>query len=289
MKTNKIKIFTLSLITSITTLTKASDCNPNAIIYRSGTSNGISFGGNEGGFNGSNQSSINMPVETKQGWGCYKKQSGISVEIEKNDSGVLQEIIISPMQASFENLPNARVSQYLYYDENPEMLYKSRYTISAFICVEDKLVSIENRRFTLIDLLTQSQKNQVHISTSFATGEAAKNLGAKAASSTEHTLFYALALQKGFKPSAKCTNCEDIRVPSLFHDSQTKTLGDIAVSLSDYYSTLDQKLPFNPCDSEFEKLLLDYRVENYKQNESLQSLVVKKKWFSDKLILKPKK
>lgn len=281
----KLSLVTLTLF--IPAAIWASDCNPNAIIYTSGTSIGISLGGNKGSFNGSEQSSVNLPIETKNGFGCYKKESGITVEVEKNKKGLIQEITLSPLKAKFENLPNARAVQYLYYDENQELTYKSRYTLSAFICVEDKLVSIENRRFTLIDLLTESQKNNVTISTSFATGEAAKNLGAAKVTSTEHTLFYALALQKGFKPKANCSSCEDIRVPAIFRDSQTRTLGEIAVSLSDYYSSLDQNLPFNPCDAEFEKLLQDYRIENFQQNESLKSLKVKKKWFSDKLVLTP--
>lgn len=287
MNTLKIHKSSLIILTLIGPSAFASDCNPNAIIYSSGTSIGISIGGSGGSFGSAEKSSINMPIETKNGFGCYKKQSGLSVEVEKNEKGLIQEITISPLKAKFENLSNARAVQYLYYDENKELAYKSRYTLSAFICVEDKLVSVENRRFTLIDLLTESKNNQFSVSTTFATGEAAKNLGANKAPSTEHTLFYALALQKGFKPKSGCTSCDEIRVPSLFHDSQTKTLGEIAVSLSDYYSSLDQNLPFNPCDAEFEKSLQEYRIENFQQNESLKSLKVKKKWFSDKIVLTP--
>lgn len=287
MKTPKIEKFALVLLTLFSSRAFAGDCNPNAIIYSSGTSIGISIGGSGSSFGGREKSTINMPIETKNGLGCYKKQSGLAVEVEKNEKGLIQEITISPLKAKFENLSNARAVQYLYYDENQELAYKSRYTLSAFICVEDKLVSVENRRFTLIDLLTESKNNHISISTSFATGEAAKNLGANKTPSTEHTLFYALALQKGFKPNSRCTSCEEIKVPSLFHDSQTKTLGEIAVSLSDYYSSMDQNLPFNPCDAEFEKSLQDYRIENFQQNESLKSLKVKKKWFSDKLVLTP--
>lgn len=264
----------------------AGDCNPDAIIYRSSSGFGISIGGGKSGLSSSSKRTVNLPVKTSEGWGCYKKHSSFQVEVEKNNKGLIEKFTVSPLDVSFENVPEARAVQYVYFENNQEFQFKNRFTLSSFICSGEKLLSIENKQFTLLDLMIKDVNPEVSTSTIFATGAAAKNLESSQAS-TEHNVFYALALKHGFVPDSSCRDCEKIDVPAVLASSQAKSLADISATLTDLYSTIPNNISINPCQKNFEDALLPYRIENFENNESLKSLNVKKKSFSKKLVFTP--
>lgn len=264
----------------------AGDCNPDAIIYRSSSGFGISIGGGGSSFSGGGKRSVNLPIKTANGWGCYKKHSSFYVEVEKNDKGLVQKFTVSPMEVSFENVPDARAIQYVYFDDNQEFQFKNRFTLSSFICSGEKLLSIENKQFTLLDLMIKDVNPEVSTSSVFATGAAAKNLESSHVS-TEHNVFYALALKHGFVPDKSCRDCEKVDVPSVLATSQAKSLADISATLTDIYTTMPNDLAINPCQKNFEESLKAYRLENFELNDSLKPLKVKKKTFSKKLVFTP--
>lgn len=264
----------------------AGDCNPNAVIYRSSSGFGISLGGGKSSFSGGDKKSINLPVKTSNGWGCYKKHSAFNVEVEKDKNGLVQKFTVSPMEVSFDNVPDARAVQYVHFENNHEFQFKNRFTLSSFICSGEKLLSIENKQFTLLDLMIKDVNPDVSTSSFFATGAAAKNLETSHVS-TEHNIFYGLALKHGFVPDNSCRNCETVDMPSVLAASQAKSLADISVTLTDLYTTMPDSLAINPCQKNFEEALAPYRIENFEHNDSLKPLKVKKKTFSKKLVFTP--
>lgn len=286
MKPNLMTLF-CGLLTSFWAFSAfAAECNPDAVIYRSSSGFGINLGSGGASFKGSQKRTVNLPIKSSAGWGCYKKHSSFFVEVEKNEKGLVQEFTVSPMEVSFENVPDARAVQYVYFDENQEFQYKNRFTLTSFICSGEKLISIENKQFTLLDLMLRDVNPEVSRSSVFATGSAAKNLESSN-TSNEHNLFYALAIKHGFIPDSSCRDCEKVDVPSVLASSQAKSIADISATLTDLYTTMPNQLAINPCQKSFEDTLNSYRIENYDLNDSLKALKVKKKMFSNKLVFKP--
>lgn len=280
------KLFFLSNLFFTISLS-ANDCNPSAVIYHRSSGFGISTNGVKGNLSGSGERSVNLPIKTENGWGCYKKESSFHVEVVKDEKSIVQNFTVSPLKVNFENVPNARAVQYVHFENNRERAYTNKFTLSAFICSGDKLLSVENKQFTLLDLMIKNVNPEVSTSSFFATGTAAKNLNNSNAVTSEHNLFYLLALSHGFVPVDNCRDCEAVEVPAVLSSSQSRSLADISAKMSDFYNTVGDKLNINPCDEKFESLMKSYRLENFEVNNSLKTLKVKKKFLSDKIIFIP--
>lgn len=260
-------------------------CNTGAIEYVNETGFGISFGGGSSS-SFEQQQSINIPMTINGEAACYRKKTSLKFNSEENKKGNFRNILITPMDIEFENVPEAHVKQYIYVETDPTNKALTKFHSMRFICSGNIPLSVEAVSDKYLKILSDEQAS-VQVATVFATGIAAQNLnqGKKAKSNNQETFdffakLYKNKTQRAIEEAPKC----EYNIPSVFSETTISALTDVHREIASNYTTMETKV-VNGCTKDFSEAMANYQLENFKDNESLKDFKVKKKAFSKKILM----
>lgn len=264
-------------------------CDTDSVQYINQSGFSISFGGGSSSNVGQKQT-INVPMTIDGRPACYRKTSKFEIKNEDKDKKSSMQISVTPIKVEFENVPNSHVKQYLFIEKNPENPFYTKFHTMSFICSGDVPLSVEAASDSYLDVVVKSNQPEVKVTHFFATGAAAENLNAakKGISNNQVTFdFYSkLYKDKTQRELADAPKCE-YNIPSIITETSIEALTDVHRKIAMNYTTLGAKV-VNGCTKDFSESMKDYLIENYKQNETLSSFKVKKK-FSGALVISAKK
>jgi hypothetical protein len=160
----------------------------------------------------------------------------------------------------------------------------------SFICSGDVPLSVEAVSDRYLDVMVKSNQAEVNVTHVFATGAAAENLnaGKKGISNNQETFdFYSKLYEKKAEHSLEDAPKCDYNIPSIISETSIQVLSKVHREIASSYTTMGAKV-VNGCTKDFSEIMKDYLFENYKQNETLSSFKLKKK-FSGGLVISAKK
>lgn len=266
-----------------------SKCDTGSVQYINQSGFGISFGSGSSSHVGQKQT-VNVPMMIDGQAACYRKTSKFEIKNEEKEKESSMQISVSPLKVEFENVPDPHVKQYLFIEKNPENPFYTKFHTMSFICSGDVPLSVEAASDSYLDVMVKSQQPEVKVTHFFATGQAAENLNMakKGMSNNQPTFdFYTkLYQQKTQRELADAPKCE-YNIPSIMTETTIEALADVHRRIAMNYTTLGAKV-VNGCTKDFSESMKNYLIENYKENETLSSFKVKKK-FSGALIISAKK
>lgn len=264
-----------------------SKCNTGHIGVYHESGFGISFGGGSSSAGFYDKDTTNVPLSINNQPACFKKTSKYSMKGEiKKDHQTENKIIISPLKVEFENVPSAHVRQYLFIEKNINPLLRKVHQLN-FICAGGIPLSIEGGSDFVISILGKTDTPSVNVTHVFAMGTAAENLKPYHSPSTRDSFefFKKLYQNKTLKEISSGEDCcHDIKVPSILSDTSIHSLAGVERKLASSFTTMGAEVP-NGCSEDFIKSMEPYLLENFEKNESLEGIKIKKKWFSEDLIL----
>lgn len=278
----KKKLIIIGLCFSSSNLNAA--CNTGAIEYKHETGFGISLGSGGAKTKYNDSTSINVPLTLNGEQACFRKKNKLSLKAVNSKESDTGKIIISPMVAEFENIPNPMVRQYLFVEKNKEKTQTKFHTMS-FVCAGELPLSVEAASDSYSKIYVDSNKTEVNVTTVFATGIAAENISnSRRALSSQGTFdFFAKIYKLKTSKELDSTVCCTQKIPSIISDSSINSLAGIERTIASSFTTLGAKVP-NGCSSEFAESMTPYLIENYEMNDSLKDYKVSKKWFSSDLV-----
>lgn len=256
-------------------------CNTGAIIMKRESGFGISLSGGGISSSSSNEESINVPFSLNNEPACFVKKSKFEVKTESSKDAASEKITISPLKVEFENVPDAKVRQYIFAEKGKDKLSTKFYSMS-FVCAGELPLSIEGYADSYLDLKIKSTTVEMNTSMTFATGAAADNLKRNKVNTNSNEAFKFFT-QK-FQMNTKDFNCCEAKLPSIFSESSVSAISGIERTVVNSFYTIGNEIP-NGCSQNYAEKMQNYLVENYEKNDSLNSFKVSKKWFKDDIVL----
>ncbi len=164
-----------SLISALfISLSVQASCQNDQIGYVRESGFSLSIGGKGSQSSYNEKKTVNMPVFIQGRPACYKQKGEMALEFKSNKKNESVKLEISPLQVEFENVPDARVLQYL--DVEGRSASELKIHLLTFICSGEIPLGQESYSDTLNGI--RFTRNSVNVSTQsvFATGAAARNL-----------------------------------------------------------------------------------------------------------------
>lgn len=217
---------------------------------------------------------------------CYRKLSKLSIETEEKTDKNKMEIVLTPLKAEFENVPDAHVKQYLFIEKHPTIPQLTKFHTMSFVCSGSIPLSVEASSDLYLEVLQKSEQ-RVSVQQVFATGQAAEILRRKSSSTNQETFNFFSKIYEGRaqRQLEAAPNCE-YNIPSILSESSVQILSNVHREIASSYTTLGVQVA-NGCTKDFSEQMKEYLVENYKSNESLKEFKVKKK-FNNTLVISSK-
>lgn len=249
---------------------------------------GISFGGGGNKASFQDKNTVNVPITINGQQACFKKATTFTMKSEKKKEKPEESIItLNPMKTEFENIPAPHQKQYIFVEKNDNKLL-TKFHVMNFVCSGETPLSIEATSDSVIKIEVASNKTDVVVNTSFATGAAAENLnrGRKGVTYSQETFdfftkIYKEKTQRELSREKPC--CTEYNAPSILTDTSIRAFTGVERAIASSFTTMNSDVP-NGCSNDFAETMKNYQFENYESNESLKDYKVKKKWFSDSLI-----
>lgn len=247
---------------------------------------GISFGGFE---NSSSDSSFtyNVPLGINGRDACFHKKGSLEVNIEEDKKRMKGEITIKPAKVEFENVPEGVVKEYFFAHKEENVLETKFYTMS-FVCSGEIPLSIEASSDSYLDLKQRGslKKGTVSVSSTFATGAAARTLRVKEEDPSARKALDFFAKKYNFENEKPAdTVCCEYEIPSILSSTSINSMTGVARTITSKFTTMGDNVP-NGCASDFSKKMEKYLIQNYKKNDSLTGFEVSKKRFKGEIVLK---
>lgn len=283
----KTLIFFSLLLVCSTAWTK---CNTNTVSVINHSGFGISFGNGVDSSSYNNKNTTNIPLSINNEPACFKKITQYSMKGEiKNGEAADNKITITPMKVEFENVPSAHFRQYFFIEKNANSILRKVHQLN-FICTGEIPLSIEGGSDFVLNILKKTENASVNVTHIFATGTAAENINHKKnypnSAVRESYNFFKILYQNKTSKDAPDTRdcCSNIKIPSILSDTSIHSLTALERKLASNYTTMGTEVP-NGCSNDFIKTMEPYLLENFEKNESLEGIKIKKKWFSEDLVL----
>lgn len=251
-------------------------CDQSALVIRRGTSIGFSTG-SRGNSNFNQNLTVNIPMQFNGRSACYHQQSSLGVTTKRVRRGHSVEYEITPMRASFENVPDAHHQQYLFMEYGSDGKASKVYMMS-FLCSGETPLGSETFS-DFLSLIPDGSRSSVQVSTVFATGAAARNLQqdrpddrARPVYEKFHSLYRNL---QGEESSSDCAACRDrVFIPSVIATTSINSYSDIDRNLyASFYSRTQSSL--NGCAADFRERMQAYRIENLLRTNPLPGIQIR--------------
>jgi hypothetical protein len=255
--------------------------NAIAVVHESGF--GISFGGSGGKSNFSDSSIVNVPLSLNGEQACFKKKNSFVIKTEESQESNLGNLVIIPMEAEFENIPNPSIKQYLFADKSSDKV-QTKFYMMSFVCSGEIPLSIDASSDSYLEVSVKSAEAKVSVSTFIATGLDADNLKGKIENPKSREAFNFFA-DKYKIDSSQTTDmvCCNQKIPSIITSTSIDSLTGIERAIATSFTTMGSKIP-NGCSNDFTKKMENFLIENYEKNESLTPFKISKKWFKKDLV-----
>ncbi len=263
-------------------------CNTENIVIMRESGFGISFGGGSSKASYQDKNTVNVPVTINGQQACFKKVTSFNMKNEKKkEKPEENSIIVTPMKTEFENIPAPHQKQYIFAEKSDNKLL-TKFHVMNFVCAGETPLSIEATSDSVLKIMTTSDKVEMTVSTTFATGATAENLnrGRRGVTYSQETFDFFTKMYKE-KTVQEMGNdkpcCTEYNVPSILTDTSIRAFSGVERAIASSFTTMNSDVP-NGCSNAFAETMKNYQLENYEANESLKDYKVKKKWFSDSLI-----
>lgn len=270
-----MKKFNLLLLSSFFATAALADCNPThlGVVRERGFS--LSFGGGSSS-SFETKSTTNIPLVIDGKRACYHQTNKLEIRTERKKDKEYVEFEITPMEADFENVPDPSVVHYLNVDQN-------RVQMMSFLCSGETPIGAEGFSDSLLKLSVSGPSASVKVSSTFATGIAARNLYENErdmANDRVYDSFLELYRDRA-KESMSEEETLDIFIPSVITRTTIESRSSLKRSL---YSSFFSRTGFtvNGCSKAFREVMDEFRLEKIAKNKSMNGIELKKKAFSSK-------
>lgn len=218
---------------------------------------------------------MNIPVNSADNSGCIYKEGTLSlalVTVLKDEKIVEGKVVISPINADFENIKDPSVKQYIYVaKDNAALENAPAYTVPtvhllSYICSGEKPMLVDS----ISQKLQSYRVKQFSEHSLVATGLAAKLLAQRIARVMQDQTFLTFS-ELYVKTTGQAPALADVAtqsVPSVY-TRQSFEAGN--VRLRSATSSVAGSV-LNGCSKEFENAMAKYKLENYLENESVRGL-----------------
>lgn len=259
-------IASMNILLLFLTISTSFACLNDAIVIRRRT--GISIGSN-GNHSGSASHSVNIPVNFNGKWGCWEQQGGLGFDVKPKSRSMT---VVVP-KSKFQDLPG-RTTSYAFIKKGENDLVEI--DIATFVCVGNNVVAAETYEGDILKA-QMLQSLSAEVSTTFATGAAAANLGRyredmmrRFGKKTELPGELEVFFNQNFKGLWSKLEQYEMMVPSVYLTASMRTpLSNLQAN----YNT--RVLTKSACSPEFESVMAPLRFENLKLPQGMKSKVKK--------------
>lgn len=262
-----------------------SKCDTTQMGYVRQTSVGIGWSSSGSNSQMSSSQSVNMPILINGEPACYRQSSALAVKTEKIKERESIEYEITPFKAEFENVPEPKIYQYLNV-EHSENEAESKVYLISYMCSGETPIGAEAFSDSLLKL-AYSKGAEVKTQMFFATGAAAANLGVSNQKKAKAKVFdkFLEIYESRSSESLINTNRDNIYIPSLITSTEIGSTTSVERKLYlSFFSRTNSSL--NGCSKRFLNVMNDYLLENVVKNQPFNNITLKKKKFSEKLMMK---
>lgn len=273
----RLAICVLALITT----SVWSKCEVDQIRYSRSTSWGLNLGEESSEFG--QKVTVNIPLVIDGEPACYHQKNGINVRAEEIDEGKRIDYEITPLEASFENVPSPAVFQYLMVEYDQEMR-ASRVQIMSFLCSGERPIGADAFSDSLVALSEKTDEASTGVNIFIATGQAAENISvsqAKKARVKVYDKFLEIFESRSEELATIEEDQSNIYIPNILAGISIEELTSVDRKLySNFFTRTNSSI--NGCSKNFREKMQDLLLENVAKNHPFKGIVLKKKRFSSK-------
>lgn len=254
-----------------------SKCQTDAIVYERSTGFNLDLNSDGSGFSYDGKMTVNIPMVINGEEACYHQKNGIGIKTEKVKERELVQYEITPMFADFENVPDAKIYQYLNIDF--EVNKASSLQMVSFLCSGETPIGGD----AFIDSLKKIYLNKepgasVNGRQIIAIGAPAQNIERDVTRKVRQTAFKRfLEIYEDRGGEEIATSEANITIPSVITEFSLSSTTSVDRKLySAFYSRTGSMV--NGCSSAFRETMKDLLIENVAHPH----FELKKKSFSSK-------
>lgn len=258
-----------------------SKCEVDQIRYYRSTSYGLNLG--EGSSEFGQNVTVNIPLVIDGKPACYHQKNGIKVVTEKIKEGQEIDYEITPLQASFENVPSPAVYQYLNVEYDPDQK-ASRVHIMSFLCSGERPIGADAFSDSLELIPERKDEASSGVNIFIATGQAAENISVSQANK---------ARAKVYDKFLEIFESRSQDMASIEEDQSNIYIPHVLAGLSiEEMTAVDRRLyssfftrthsSINGCAEKFREKMNDLLLENVARKQPFKGIELKKKRFSSK-------
>lgn len=261
-------------------------CDDDRLIVKRETSYGLTIGSDSKSEFGTNIS-MNIPLEIEGKKACYHQTSAIGVKTTSIKENELVEYEINPMEASFENVPNAKIRQFLLVDFN-KVKNASEIYIMSFLCTGETPIGGDVFSDELAKIAMKGSSSSLELQTVFATGRAAELIREKTPKRNTKKIYskfmdiFSSRIENKVIPYTSRAN---VSIPDFLATASLESLSSVERKIYVEYSSRTGS-HLNGCSNTFLEVMRDHLIENVAQQNPFSGIEVKKKRFSSKFKLK---
>lgn len=261
-------------------------CDDDRLIIKRETSFGLTIGGdNESEFGTSITMNIPLSIDGKKA--CYHQTSAIGVKTKTVKENDFVDYEITPIEASFENIPNAKIRQFLLVDYN-KVKNASEIYIMSYLCSGETPIGGDVFSDGLAKIAMKGSATSLEVQTVFATGRAAELIKERAPKRNTKKIYqkfmdiYSLRTENKGIPYTSRAN---VSIPDFLATTSLDSISSIERKLyAEYSSRTGSEL--NGCSNAFLQTMQDHLIENIAVQNPFPGIEIKKKRFSTKYKLR---
>ena len=260
-------------------------CDPDQIAYYRTTSYGLNL--NQGSSLFSNSITVNIPLMINGERACYHQSSSLLVKTEKIKEDLHVDYEITPLLATFENVPEPATFQYLNIDYDPDQK-ASQVQIASFLCSGETPIGGDAFSDSLVKLTEKKDEVSTDVRIFIATGQAAENISASQAKKARAKVFdkflNIFETREGSGADIEADE-SNIYIPNILSGISIRELTDVDRKLySTFFSRTNSSI--NGCSKKFRESMSDYLIENISRIQPFKNIELKRKRFSPKYRLR---
>lgn len=268
-------------VLSLLTTSVWSKCDVDQIRYSRSTSYGLNLG--EGSSEFGQNVTVNIPLVIDGKPACYHQKNGIKVTTEEIEEGKEIDYEITPLQASFENVPAPAIYQYLNveYDQGQRA---SRLQIMSFLCSGERPIGADAFSDSLIALSEKPKEVSSGVNIFIATGGAAENISVSQANKARVKVYDKFLEIFETRSEELATIEEDqtnIYIPNVLAGVSIEEITSIDRKLYTSFFTRTNS-SINGCSKNFRVKMQDFLLENVSRHQPFKGIELKRKRFSSK-------
>src|SRR5690606_6188729 len=224
---------------------------------------------------------VNIPLEIDGKPACYHQKNVIQVMTERVKEGQEIEYEITPLQASFENVPSPAVYQYMNIEYDPDQK-ASRVQIMSVLCSEERPIGADAFSDSLILLSEKTEDASSGTNIFIATGAAAENISASQANKAKVKV-YDKFLEIYESRSEDILSIDDdqsnIFIPNVLAGVTIEEMSSVDRRLySSFFTRTNSSI--NGCSKKFREKMQDLLIENVAKESPFKGIELKRKRFS---------